>query len=314
MHPEIEQVGPGTCPNCGMALEPKTSSADEPEDDAELRDMTRRFWVALALSVPVLLLAMLPMVGVPVDRWLGARRIAVAAIRARHAGGAVGRLAVLRPRRGGRSSRCNLNMFTLIALGDRRGVCLQRGRGARSGLIPEAFSQHGHVEVYFEAAAVITALVLLGQVLELRARRRTGSAIRELLSLAPPTARVVRDGHEHEVPLDEVQDGRHAARSPRRKDSGRRRNHRGREHGRRVDDHRRAAAGRESGRATAVIGGTVNQTGSFLMRGRARRRGHGAGADRRHGGRAPSGAGRRSSGWPTWWPATSCRPWCWRRW
>jgi Cu+-exporting ATPase len=206
MHPEIEQRGPGTCPKCGMALEPKVTSADEPEDDGELRDMTRRFWVATALGVPVLLLAMLPMVGVPVDHWIGHQaylwlQLVLATPVVLWAGWP---LLV----RGVRSfASLNLNMFALIALGVGAAYLYSVVAVLLPGLIPDAFKHDGNVEVYFEAAAVITALVLLGQVLELRARRRTGSAIRELLSLAPPTARIVRDGEDHEVPLDEVQVG-----------------------------------------------------------------------------------------------------------
>ena len=96
MHPEIEQDGPGTCPKCGMALEPKTVQPGYEEDDTELRSMTRRFWVALVLTMPVLLLAMLPMIGVPVDRWLGSTLHSMAATCPQYAGGSVGRLAVLR--------------------------------------------------------------------------------------------------------------------------------------------------------------------------------------------------------------------------
>ena len=99
MHPEIEQDRPGTCPKCGMALEPKTFSADAPEDDSELRDMTRRFWVAAVLGVPVLLLAMLPMIGVPLEHWIGHTAFRLVAVRARHAGRAVGWLAALGTRR-----------------------------------------------------------------------------------------------------------------------------------------------------------------------------------------------------------------------
>jgi Cu+-exporting ATPase len=206
MHPEIEQRGPGTCPKCGMALEPKVVSADAPEDDGELRDMTRRFWAATALGVPVLLLAMLPMVGVPIDHWIGHQaylwwQLVLATPAVLWAGWP---LLV----RGVRSfASLNLNMFALIALGVGAAYLYSVVAVLWPSVIPEAFKHHGKPEVYFEAAAVITALVLLGQVLELRARRRTGTAIRELLSLAPPTARIVRGGEDHEVPLDQVQVG-----------------------------------------------------------------------------------------------------------
>jgi len=193
MHPQIEQDGPGQCPICGMALEPKTVQPDAEEDDSELRDMTLRFWVSTALSVPVLLISMLPMIGVPVDRWLGSTLFLWL------------QLLLSTPvvlwggwpffERGWRSVVTrNLNMFTLIAIGTGAAYLYSLVAVLFPSLIPDAFRHHGTVHVYFEAAAVIVTLVLLGQVLELRARRRTGAAIRELLSLAPPTARVVRDG------------------------------------------------------------------------------------------------------------------------
>ena len=205
MHPKIEQDGPGSCPICGMDLEPKTITLGNDEGDAELEDMTRRWWIAATLSVPVFLLAMLPMVGVAVDRWIG--------------GPVVSRwiqFALTTPIvlwcgwpffvRGWRSVLTwNLNMFTLISIGVGAAYSYSTIALLFPDSIPESFREHGHVAVYFEAAAVIIALILLGQVLELRARRRTSGAIRELLSLAPPTARVIRDGVEREVPLDEVQ-------------------------------------------------------------------------------------------------------------
>jgi P-type Cu+ transporter len=263
MHPEIEQRGPGTCPKCGMALEPKTFSADEPEDDSELVDMTRRFWVATALGVPVLLLAMLPMVGVPLDHWLG------------HAPYVWLQLVLATPAvlwagwplltRGVKSfASLNLNMFALIALGVGAAYIYSLVAVLAPGLIPEAFKHDGNVEVYFEAAAVITALVLLGQVLELRARRRTGTAIRELLALAPPTARVVRDGVDREVPLDEVKSGDVLRVRPGEKIP--------------VDGELIEGASTidesmltgepmpvEKQSGDSVIAGTVNQTGAFLM-------------------------------------------------
>ncbi len=204
MHPEIEQDGPGSCPICGMDLEPKTITLENHEGDAELDAMTHRFWIAVALSVPVFLLAMLPMMGVAVDRWVG--------------GPVISRwiqFALTTPVvfwcgwsffiRGWRSVLTwNLNMFTLISLGVGAAYIYSTIALLFPDWIPESFREHGQVAVYFEAAAVIIALVLLGQVLELRARRRTSGAIRELLSLAPPTARVIRDEVEQEVPLDEV--------------------------------------------------------------------------------------------------------------
>ena len=262
MHPEIEEAGPGTCPKCGMELEPKYIDAEE-EDDSELRSMTLRFWVGLALSVPVFLLAMLPMVGVPVDTWLG------------HTLHVWLQLMLSTPVvlwagwpffvRGVRSIvTWNLNMFTLIAIGTGAAYLYSLFAVLFPGLLPDDLKVNGHVEVYFEAAAVIITLVLLGQVLELRARRRTGSAIRELLSLAPPTARVVRDGDEQEVSLDEVQSGDILRVRP----------------GEKIPVDGKVTEGKSSvdesmitgepmpvqkQTGDQVIGGTVNQTGSFLM-------------------------------------------------
>jgi Cu+-exporting ATPase len=203
MHPEIEQDHPGACPICGMALEPKTVSA-APEENPERRDMMRRFGLGAVLAAPVLLLAMGGMLfgsalsphltqwiqfglSTPVVWWAGWPFFV----------------------RGWRSLRTfNLNMFTLIALG----VGTAYGYSVAALLAPRIFPAEmrmrgGVVDIYFEAAAVITVLVLLGQVLELRARNRTGAAIRALLDLAPKTARVVRDGHEAEIPLDQVKVG-----------------------------------------------------------------------------------------------------------
>lgn len=205
MHPEVEQDHPGTCPKCGMALEPKTITA-EVEDDGELRDMTRRFWLATALALPVFLLAMLPMVGVPLHRWISPTvsawlQFLLATPVVFWAGWP---LLV----RGWQSIvHRHLNMFTLIAIGVGAAYFYSAVATLFPHWIPESFQEHGHAAVYFEAAAVIVALVLLGQVLELRARQRTGSAIRELLSLAPPTAHLLRDGNEQEVSLDQIHAG-----------------------------------------------------------------------------------------------------------
>ena len=263
MHPEIEQRGPGTCPKCGMALEPKVAATEAGEDDGELRDMARRFWVATALGVPVLLLAMLPMVGVPVDHWLG------------HSVYLWLQLVLATPVvlwsgwpllvRGVRSfASLQLNMFALIALGVSAAYGYSLVAVIWPAAIPDAFKHHGNVEVYFEAAAVITALVLLGQVLELRARRRTGTAIRELLSLAPPTARVVRDGQDHEVTVDQVQVGdtlrvRPGEKIPVDGEIS--------EGSSSVDESMLTGEPMpvEKHAGEAVIAGTVNQTGAFLM-------------------------------------------------
>jgi Cu+-exporting ATPase len=199
MHPEIRQVGPGSCPICGMALEPEQVSLDD-APDPELIDMTRRFWIALALTLPVFVLEMGAHLGVmnlvsqttsnwislalatPVVLWAGAPFFA----------------------RGWRSVVTrNLNMFTLIAMGTGVAWVYSVVATLAPQLFPPAFrDHHGAVAVYFEAAAVITVLVLLGQVLELRARNQTSGAIRALLGLAPKTARRIGADGDEDVALD----------------------------------------------------------------------------------------------------------------
>lgn len=210
MHPEIVRSEPGNCPICGMALEPRTASAaDEP--NPELADMKRRFWLSLVLTVPVLIAAMgetIPgqplrhlasqrtwtwvelILGSPVVLWGGWPFF----VRAWHS--IVNR---------------SLNMFTLIGLGVSVAYVYSLVAALAPGVFPASFRDaDGNVAVYFEAAAVIVTLVLLGQVLELRARSRTGAAIKALLGLAPKTARLVReDGSEADIPLDQVQVGMH---------------------------------------------------------------------------------------------------------
>jgi Cu+-exporting ATPase len=211
MHPEIEQDHPGDCPKCGMALEPKTITAesDKEEDNAELRDMTRRFWIGAAFTLPVFIVAMAHIVpawshtswlngeasrwgqfllSTPVVLWAGWPFFV----------------------RGARSLvNRSLNMFTLIALG----VGAAYAFSAVAMFFPQAFppaSGHsGKPAIYFEAAAVITVLVLLGQVLELRARQRTSGAIKALLGLAPKTARRVTPQGDEDVALDAVHPGDH---------------------------------------------------------------------------------------------------------
>ncbi len=209
MHPEVEQPGPGSCPKCGMALEPKPGTPAAEDDDRELRDMSRRFWVALFLAIPVLALAMLPMMRVPLEPWMGPRLSGFL------------QLVLTTPIvlwagwpffvRGARSvASANLNMFTLIAMGIAVAYAFSAAEFFADNVAASRgdHSAAGHApHLYFEAAAGITVLVLLGQVLELRARRQTGSAIRALLSLAPPVARKIERGSEVEVPLGEVRAG-----------------------------------------------------------------------------------------------------------
>lgn len=207
MHPEIVREKPGDCPICGMALEPVSGIADE--RNPELEDMTRRFWVSLALTVPVFAIAMAEMLpGSPLTA-----RFAPATL-------TWFQLVLATPvvvwggwpffARGWKSLRTrHLNMFTLIAIGTGAAWGYSLLAAIAPSIFPASFrGHHGQVAVYFEAAAVIITLVLLGQVLELRARSQTGAAIRALLGLAPKTARRVDvDGSETDVPLEDVQVG-----------------------------------------------------------------------------------------------------------
>ena len=205
MHPEIEQDHPGNCPICGMSLEPKNIATGGEDEDRELRDMTRRFWIGATLAVPVFLLAMSHLwpsapdwvqddisrwiqflLSTPVVLWAGWPFFV----------------------RGWRSiAQRSLNMFTLISMGVGAAFFYSAIVMLVPQTFPASFAMHGKIGIYFEAAAMITVLVLLGQVLELRARKRTGSAIRALLDLAPKTARLVRESAETSVPLEEVKAG-----------------------------------------------------------------------------------------------------------
>ena len=205
MHPQVQRAGPGSCPICGMALEPMTPAGGDAANP-ELHDMTRRFWVCVALSVPLVVLAMAGDIGNP------ALLPPPAAIWVQ--------LVLATPavlwggwpffERGWRSLvGRRLNMFTLIALGTGVAYGYSLVAALMPGIFPPSFrTPEGEVPVYFEPAAVIVTLVLLGQVLELRARTQTGTAIRALLDLAPTRARLVRDdGTETDIPLEEVQPG-----------------------------------------------------------------------------------------------------------
>ncbi len=207
MHPEIVRDAPGTCPICGMALEPRTVSLEE-EENPELLDMTRRFKIGTVLTIPLVYIAMggyIPAISpekfipaatlkwlelilaTPVVLWGGWPFFV----------------------RGGKSIvTWNPNMFTLIGLGVAIAYVYSLFAALFPGMFPAAFRDaNGEVATYFEAAAVITTLVLLGQVLELRARSKTGAAIKALLGLAPKTARRVKDGAEEDIPLEEVHAG-----------------------------------------------------------------------------------------------------------
>ncbi|MEI6148933.1 MAG: heavy metal translocating P-type ATPase [bacterium] len=208
MHPEVMSESPADCPKCGMELEPQTLVAGDEEASPELKDMTRRFWICLLLTFPVFVLAMAGHIPGHPAAWLDTFRSGwvemVLATPVVLWGGwpFFGRAWKSLVNR-------SLNMFTLIALGTGTAWGYSLAAALAPDLFPAAFRHSdGRVPVYFEAAAVITTLVLLGQVLELRARRRTSGAIKALLSLAPKTARRVRDdGREEDVPLQEVMKG-----------------------------------------------------------------------------------------------------------
>jgi len=208
MHPQIRQYGPGSCPICGMALEPLTVTAEAPENP-ELIDMTRRFWVGLVLALPVFLLEMGAHVSaLDVHRWIAPTTVSWIEF-------ALATPVVLWAgfpffvRAWASVVHRSLNMFSLIALGTGTAYLYSVVATFAPGIFPLGFREMGGVvPVYFEAAAVITVLVLLGQVLELRAREQTGGAIRALLNLAPKTARRVNDnGIDDEVSLESVQIG-----------------------------------------------------------------------------------------------------------
>lgn len=205
MHTEIRQVGPGNCSICGMALEPETITGEESENP-ELSDMRKRFWIGLALTLPVFVLEMgghiidlTPYISAMISNW--AQLILTTPV-------------VLwsgKPffERGWQSLKTrNLNMFTLIAMGTGIAWLYSVVATLAPDIFPQTFRQDGTVAIYFEAAAVITVLVLLGQVLELKAREKTGGAIRALLDLTPKTARRInKNGNKEDVPLDQIKVG-----------------------------------------------------------------------------------------------------------
>lgn len=264
MHPQIRQIGPGNCPICGMTLEPLVAST-EAEPNAELIDMTRRFWIGLALTAPVLALEMgghffnlHHLIAPQASNWT---QLALATPVVLWAGWPFFV-------RGAQSLVTrNLNMFTLIAMGTGVAWIYSVAATLAPSLFPPAFRNiDGSVPIYFEAAAVITVLVLLGQVLELRAREQTGGAIRALLDLAPKMAtRINADGSDEEVVLDLVKVGERLRVRP----------------GEKVPVDGELVEGRSSvdesmvtGESMPVtktagdnvIGGTLNQTGGFVMR------------------------------------------------
>jgi Cu+-exporting ATPase len=270
MHPEVRQEGPGDCPKCGMDLEPaeEEASGEEGEEEipAELAAMTRRFWISLALTAPVFVIGMSHMVpGLALEEWFGPA--ALAWIQLAFATPVVlwgGSLFFVRAWRSLKT--LNLNMFTLIGVGTGVAYVYSVVATVAPGIFPPSFrGAGGRPDVYFEASAVIITLVLLGQVLEGRARHRTRGAVRALLDLAPKTARRIEDdGTEHDVPLDDVQAGDRLRVRPGESVP--------------VDGHilegstsvdESMVTGEsmpvEKGEGDDVTGGTLNQTGGFVM-------------------------------------------------
>ena len=286
MHPEVVRDAPGSCPICGMALEPRVVTLAE-EKNPELEDMTRRFWVGVVLSAPVFLVAMSDMIpGQPLhqvfsSRWLTWFQFALATPVVLWCGWP------FFERAWASIVNRSLNMFTLIGIGVGTAYLYSVAAVLFPGAFPDSLRGHGgQIGVYFEAAAVITTLVLLGQVLELRARSRTSGAIKALLGLAPKTARrVAADGSEEDVPLEQVRVGDLLRVRPGEKIPV---------DGIVVDGQSAVDESMVTGEPipveklpnSKVIGGTVNGTGSFLMR--AERVGADtlAGADRAHGERS----------------------------
>ncbi len=264
MHPEVEQDHAGDCPICGMPLEPKTVTGDEAETNDEAADLTRRFWIGALLSVPVLVLAMAHLIpGIHLDHYVAPKinewtQFILSTPVVLWAGAPF----FLKAWRSIRTR--NLNMFTLIGLGVGAAYFFSAVTLIFPGLLPAPYRRHGNLPIYFEAAAVIVVLVLLGQLLEAKARSRTSSAIKALLNKAAKSARVVRNGVEQEIPIAEVQKGDTLRVRPGEKIPVDGRLVEGRSS---VDESMLTGESMpvEKSDGDRVIGATVNQTGSFLM-------------------------------------------------
>jgi Cu+-exporting ATPase len=265
MHPEIEQDHPGNCPTCGMTLEPKTIGAGDEEEQKEIRLLSRKFWTALVLTIPVAFTAMghaMPdlhveaMIPKQISKWI---EFTLATPVVLWAGG------FFFERAWQSIVNRSLNMFTLIALGVGAAYFYSAVAVIAPGIFPQSFHRDGEVGLYFEAAAVITTLVLFGQLIEAKARSRTGQAIKTLLGLAAKSAHRVRDGGEEEIPTDEIHKGDVLRVRP----------------GERIPIDGLITDGTSNidesmitgepmpvskGPDDKVIGATLNQTGSFLMR------------------------------------------------
>jgi Cu+-exporting ATPase len=267
MHPQIEQDRPGICPICGMTLEPRSRGVGvgDEEDQREVNSLSRKFWIALVLTIPVLIIAMghaFPglhidaVVSKQIGKWM---EFGLATPVVLWAGG------FFFTRAWQSIINRSLNMFTLIAVGVGAAYVYSDVAVIAPGIFPESFRRHGEVDLYFEAAAVITTLVLLGQLIEAKARSRTGQAIKALLSLSAKNAHRVRDGQEEEIPVDAIQKGDLLRVRP----------------GEKVPIDGVIVEGQSNidesmitgepmpaskGADDKVVGATVNQTGSFLMR------------------------------------------------
>ncbi len=264
MHPEIRQDRPGSCPKCGMALEP--IGADKDEESAELTDLTRRFWVSLALTIPLLFVTMGEFVpGLNLHHRIGIETInwlqAILATPVVVWGGWPFFVKALNSFR-----TWNLNMFSLIGLGTAAAFLFSLFALLFPALLPDAFKTDGMIPLYFEAGAVIVTLVLMGQVLELRARSKTNNAIKSLLELAPNTAfRIQTDGAEEEIRLEQVHIGDQLRVKPGGKVPV---------DGEVLDGHTHIDESMITGEpipvekqsGSKVTAGTVNQLGTFIMR------------------------------------------------
>src|SRR5437773_10033967 len=265
MHPQVEQDHPGACPICGMSLEPKTVGVGDEEEQHEVKSLSHKFWIALVLTIPALILAMgHAILGLNIEsfvprqigKWMEFGLTTVVVL---WDGGfffARGWQSIINR---------SLNMFTLIAVGVGAAYFYSLVAVIAPGVFPESFERHGEIELYFEAAAVITTLVLLGQVIEAKARSRTGQAIKALLGLSAKTAHRVRDGREEEVRVDAIQKGDLLRVRPGEKVPV---------DGVIVEGQSNIDESMITGEpmpvskdaGDKVVGATVNQTGSFLMR------------------------------------------------
>ena len=197
MHPQIRQPNPGQCPICGIALEPRTGGAKD-EEDTELKNMSLRFWIGLALTLPIILLVLFQISLFGYNAWVQAILATPIVLWSGWPFFVKGWRSIV---------SLHLNMFTLISLGVGAAYIYSLVAAFWPSIFPAFFGENGSVDLYFEAASVITVLVILGQVLELKVRIKTSQAIKKLLGLAPTTARIIKNGNEKDIPLEEVKKG-----------------------------------------------------------------------------------------------------------